>query len=189
MHPHPQSSFQVSLTYPQLIWATLCTTLVVYRKSSDMGGEAHTPDCSPRQRQRFHRSERLPHETQIHSPASHQSCADHHDPEEAPIQVRLVFSRFRDRPKRPTKVGCMGKQQVRPPRMEARYSTRRRKDRSHQRLATGDETDQRAVRVLRFQLRESLHTSRSWLRKWDRPSSYRHLRTCPNRSPFTKRIH
>jgi len=129
---------------PRLIRATPRTTLVVYRESSDMDGEAHTPGCSPRQRQGFHRPERSPHETQIHSPPSHQSRPDHRDPEEGPIQVRLVFSRFRDRPNRPAEVGCVGKQQIRP-RVENRHPTRGREDRSHEQLATGNKTDQRAV--------------------------------------------
>lgn len=70
---------------------------VLYRESSDMGGEVHTPDCSPRQRRGFHRPERTSHEEEVHAPASDQGSADYRDPEEGLIQIRLVLSRFCDR--------------------------------------------------------------------------------------------
>lgn len=91
------------------------------RVSSNMGGEAHTLDCPPRQRPEFHRSKRLPHE-EIHTPASHRSRAGFHGPQEqGHIQVRLVFSRFHRRLQWPAEARCMGKQKIRP--LEDRHST------------------------------------------------------------------
>lgn len=100
------------LACPRLIWATSRATLIVYREPSDMGGEPSTPGCSPRHRQEFHRPERSPHETVIHTPDSRQGHADRHGPEEGRrFQAQSVSSRFRGRSKWPAEVGCgcMGK--------------------------------------------------------------------------------